>query len=1002
MRLHALHLQAFGPFAGRHTVDFDTLSADGLFLLHGDTGAGKSTLFAAICFALYGKPPGDRNLQLRSDHAPTDLLTEVTLEVTLAGRRLKIRRIAAQHKPKKYGEGTTPQKPETHLSEWVLDGQGKGRWDGISASHQEAATEVESLLGMSRPQFCQVVLLPQNEFTKFLRADANHRKDLLGKLFRTHRFGDIEEWLAARKNTLAKTRNEARTDVLRLAERIQQAAEDLEPDQDAPTSHDPTTLTGHAHTWATALHTAAAANQKDAATAAAAAQTELAAFRDSERAVRELATRQEAHRTAQHHLDQLNEQAAQQAELGHRRRNALTAQKLTPVLHAAATAANQHTRAQADETAARALLLPEHSTLDAGQLTSTAQHLRSDIGALRSLLPQEETLRQYTTDLERLDAERQQLDGDLKDAEAWLHGAPQRRTDLLARLQTSRAAEAEGRELSSALATQAARLDAAGQRDALAQRVSSTEESLNTARAATDQAARDHIDIRRRRTDGMAAELAGQLSDGEPCPVCGSPTHPTPAAPHPEQPTAVDEQAAEAHHTQTRKAQQDIEDTLRDLGQQAAAARAEAQGDTPAAELKADHDQLDQRLRDALQRAADTGSAAEELTALEREHTSFDRTRTEASNRLAAVEASYDALDTQRQELGQRLATARRDAPTLADRITELTQTADRVDIAATCATAATTTSEAHRTASETAESAAREAGFTSPDAASQALLPDEALHALQEEIDKWHDQRTAWTSRLQEPDIREAAAQPPADLEQATAQLDAATQRHTHAAGTADQAATRTRTLADLLTRIDSHIQRLEPLEDTYRTVDHLHGLITGTSPSNQLRMQLEAYVLAARLEEVVDAANTRLARMSDHRYTLAHSGARAAHGARSGLGLKIFDAWTGRDRDTDTLSGGESFFASLALALGLADIVTAESGGQALDTLFIDEGFGTLDEDTLHQVLDVLDSLRAHDRTVGLISHVPELRRRITHRLYVRKEPTGSTLALMTAAAE
>jgi exonuclease SbcC len=149
-------------------------------------------------------------------------------------------------------------------------------------------------------------------------------------------------------------------------------------------------------------------------------------------------------------------------------------------------------------------------------------------------------------------------------------------------------------------------------------------------------------------------------------------------------------------------------------------------------------------------------------------------------------------------------------------------------------------------------------------------------------------------------------------------------------------------------------------------------------------------------------DGVRDGAARMSENRCTLVHSDDRASHGARSGLGLKITDAWSGKDRDTNTLSGGESFFASLSLALGLADVVTAESGGQALDTLFIDEGFGTLDEDTLHNVLDVLDSLRAHNRTVGVISHVPELRRRITHRLHVRKAATGSTLAVITEAAE
>ncbi|MFE9941816.1 SbcC/MukB-like Walker B domain-containing protein [Streptomyces hirsutus] len=150
------------------------------------------------------------------------------------------------------------------------------------------------------------------------------------------------------------------------------------------------------------------------------------------------------------------------------------------------------------------------------------------------------------------------------------------------------------------------------------------------------------------------------------------------------------------------------------------------------------------------------------------------------------------------------------------------------------------------------------------------------------------------------------------------------------------------------------------------------------------------------------VDAANTRLTRMSNHRFTLVHSDERAARGAKSGLGLKVLDAWSGHQRHTDTLSGGESFYVSLSLALGLADIVTAEAGGQALDTLFIDEGFGTLDDDTLHQVLDVLDSLRDHDRTVGVISHVAEMRRRITQRLHVRKSPVGSTLVHVTEAAE
>ncbi|MFE4960315.1 AAA family ATPase [Streptomyces sp. NPDC056653] len=1003
MRLHTLHLQAFGPFAGTHTVDFDDLSGDGLFLLHGDTGAGKSTLFAAICVALYGEPPVDRNLQLRSDHAAPDLLTEVTLEATLAGKRLRIRRIPAQLKPKVRGEGTTPQKAETYLSEWALDPFGQGRWEALSKSHREAADEIKELLGMSRQQFCQVVLLPQNEFTKFLRAGASDRKDLLGKLFHTHRFGSIEDWLAKRKNTVAKQRDEARADVLRLAERTQQeAGDDLEPEQDAPLASDPATLTGPALAWATALHTKATTREHDAATAAGLAEKELAAFRDRERAVRDLAANQEAHRTARHQLETLEEQADRQAELSRQRQRALQGQKVAPLLHAATTAAAQHARAQEDEHNARTLLHPEHATLGPAELTAAGQHLRADIGALRALLPDEATLQQYKTDLQKLDDERQELAQDLRDAEAWLNDAPQRRTDLRARLEAARTAEETGREHTTALTLLAGRLDAAKRRDAYAKQISKAEQALLTAQAETKKAAQEHIDIRRRRTDGMAAELALQLTEGEPCAVCGSPTHPNPAAPHPDQPTAADEQAAESRHTQAQDHQQTLQDKLQQLAEQAATARGEAGGDTPLTDLTVDHTTLQQHLKAALDAAADTGPATEELDALERQHAQTDSARTDTATRMAAADAGYDRLATQTQDLDQRLATARADAPTLTQRITQLTRAADHLTTAAERASATARTGKEHQQATGQAEEAAHTAGFDSLDAAAQALLSDDAIHTLEEEINQWREQRAAATARLQEPALASAAAQPPANLEEATAQLEAATTHHTHAATKAAHAAERTRALADLRTQLDTHIQRLEPLEDAYRTVDHLHGLINGTSPSNKLRMQLEAYVLAARLEEVVAAANTRLTRMSEHRYTLVHSDDRASHGARSGLGLKITDAWTGKDRDTDTLSGGESFFASLSLALGLADVVTAESGGQSLDTLFIDEGFGTLDEDTLHHVLDVLDSLRAHDRTVGVISHVPELRRRITHRLHVRKTTTGSTLVQLTEAAQ
>ncbi|MEI5011682.1 SMC family ATPase [Streptomyces sp. PmtA] len=1002
MRLHTLRLQAFGPFASTHTVDFDALTPDGLFLLHGDTGAGKSTIFSAICLALYGKPPGDRDLLLRSHHASDDLLTEVTLEVTLAGRRLRIHRIPAQMRRKRTGTGETPQKAETRLSEWAIDGEGQGRWEPSTKSHQEAATEIEDLLGMNRIQFCQVVLLPQNEFTKFLHADAHKRRELLGKLFHTDRFAFIERWLQDHSRATEKKRDAGRADVLRLVERIHQAAgPDLPSPCDAPRPDAPQTLTGPARAWAQGLLDASQSDHLQAVQAAKNAEKHRAELQALETATRDLLSKQTACTTAQQQLDLLDQQTPHQDTLRHRRDQAHRAQRLAPQLHAQATAANEHAQAETTERAAREHLLTEHTGLDATQLHAAEQHVRAEAAVLTALLPEEDTVRQLTADLERIDTERQDFAAQLRTAQDWLEQEADQRTTCESRKEAGRQAEEESHRHQAALDTLSTRLEAAERRDVHLALTREAEQRLANAQAATAQTGQAYIDIRRRRTEGMAAELAAGLTDGTPCPVCGSPTHPDPAAPQDGQPTRDDEQAAEARHEQAKTAQETAATALQHLREQAATATGEA-GDTPLADLRTQHETLTAQLTAALDRAADQAAAQEELLSLNREHTAMTQQHTTTTAVLSARNADFDNLTKRLTELNTKLAAARGSAPTVAARADDLTRTAERLQQAAEASRdlAAAAQTLTHRTREAT--SAARDQGFDTLAVAEQALLSDEELRTLEEEITQWREARAAHTAVLEDPALREAAAQPPADLDSAVTTRAAADERHTAAATTVNAAHNRSQALTALTAELHAATQRLEPLEQAHRTARHLAELATGNSTSARVRMQLESYVLAARLEEVVTAANTRLHRMSDGRYTLSHSDHQAARGARSGLGLEITDSWTGRPRKTDTLSGGESFFASLSLALGLADVVTHEVGGNPLDTLFIDEGFGTLDEDTLHHVLDVLDSLRAHDRTVGVISHVPELRRRITHRLHVRKAPTGSTLAHLTEGAE
>ncbi|MYS19304.1 exonuclease SbcC, partial [Streptomyces sp. DvalAA-14] len=225
MRLHRLELTAFGPFAGTEHVDFDELSAGGLFLLHGPTGAGKTSVLDAVCYALYGQVPGARlATRLRSDHAPAGATTEVVLELTLGGRRLEITRRPEQLRAKKRGTGTTLDKAVTLLREYTgaAGGEQGDQWRGVSKSHQEIGEEIKQLVGMSCEQFCQVVLLPQGEFATFLRAGAIERAALLGKLFDTRRFRSVETWLRDRKSRAAQRLTEGDADLRDLAARLRQ------------------------------------------------------------------------------------------------------------------------------------------------------------------------------------------------------------------------------------------------------------------------------------------------------------------------------------------------------------------------------------------------------------------------------------------------------------------------------------------------------------------------------------------------------------------------------------------------------------------------------------------------------------------------------------------------------------------------------------------------------------------------------------------------------------
>jgi exonuclease SbcC len=293
-------------------------------------------------------------------------------------------------------------------------------------------------------------------------------------------------------------------------------------------------------------------------------------------------------------------------------------------------------------------------------------------------------------------------------------------------------------------------------------------------------------------------------------------------------------------------------------------------------------------------------------------------------------------------------------------------------------------------------EATAVEAGFLDLEGALEAALPDERVTEMQATLDDYARRLAAATAVLDDPGLRAVASADAPDPLAAEAAYDAAAHEltTTHAAERRETA--RAVRLAELQRRLTEAVAAWDPVRAELDLVAGLASFVEGKSADNRLQMRLSAYVLGYRLSQVVAAANARLASMSDRRYSLEHTGRRGAGERRGGLSLLVRDDWSGESRDPATLSGGETFVVSLALALGLADVIVHEVGGTTLDTLFVDEGFGSLDADTLDDVMDTLDSLRDGGRVVGVVSHVAEMRDRIPTQLVVAKARTGSTLRL------
>ncbi|MBA8815292.1 exonuclease SbcC [Microbacterium halimionae] len=990
MKLHRLELEGFGPFLSRQDIDFDSFSDDGIFLITGRTGAGKSSILDGVCFALYGGVPryesGDK--RVRSDHCSPDDPTSATLELTIGEARWRVSRMPEFDRPKKRGLGTTRVGAEAQLDELV-----DGEWIGRAAGPRDVGLALDEILGLSQQQFLQVILLAQGRFSQFLLAKNDERQRLLRTLFGTKSYEDYERILEQR-----------RKDAERLLQRGGERLEDLLIDVESLIAeHELLSDLGAGDASSAKARVEIAAKAAVEAKKRAAARADDAKTAERERDAtsrhREIHTTlrdaQERRVRAERILADLGDRSSAteraRTELG----DALRAEPLRSLLtlvrdaHERVTLARETARSAADawsnvgerpvdERGAREIV--DALTGD----IALAQEARAVERQIRTILTEQDALKNQHTAVAAAEAKAiVRRDGaNLRVAEATKTAGELAKVAALE--SSARAADGDVRD----------RLLAAQEAQELLRAAEAADAGYVAANTLAQEASRAVGELLQRRLLGAAGELAESLSENDPCPVCGSLVHPDPA--HTVAGEAVTDDmvaTAEERRATTQQAEQRAGDSAKSAREAHARASARAGGvgvDDLAISLHEAEAEL-ARVEEAvaaLARAhseresaeADVSEVSTELIHLQEQRANVEIDIARAADRLAAASATVEA--------------ARGHYETVAERLDALVLRRQRAKDIAESAAFLAEQERAAGVAVSDRDSAVAEAGFVSEDAASAALRPRTERERLASMIAEYDSALRRETERLVELDEVLATATGLAiDVPAAEAAEAAAITLWTAAVAAAATAAEISSRLSVLVTRAAAlHAERAEA-EAAHAVIARLANTVAGRAP-NALRMTLETFVLAAQLEDIVIAANLRLQAMSSGRYRLQHTDALARRNAASGLGLEILDAHTGQARPPQSLSGGETFLASLALALGLAEVVTAQAGGIRLDTLFIDEGFGSLDSETLETAMRTLDELRAGGRTVGVISHVEVMKEQLPAQIIVTASAQGPSV--------
>ncbi|MFD1507385.1 SMC family ATPase [Georgenia yuyongxinii] len=1037
MRVHRLTLQAIGPFPDEHTIDFDTLAAGGLFLLEGPTGSGKSTIIDAVVFALYGTVAGAESSEdrLHSDHADREVEPFVELTFSTAAGIYKVRRTPKYLRPKKRGDGFTRQNPTATL--WRLATVDDEHGEPVSAHVQEASTEVRRIVVLDRAQFTQTVVLPQGQFASFLRARPEDRRQVLQDVFGTEIYQQVQDRLAAMAREARRDVDQLATLVGGQAEAFITAAGLPEDDDAAARSGDdavtdaapqvrqdagarPEVTAQEIRDAAAALDEAALGDRTDAVCVA--LGTLAAAADDAEKGASAIERVARGHLETQEALDRhlarravlLSRQASLAAEeaqvaidaerLGQARRAAVALPSLRAREEAAQAAGRTTARWQQLVAEAKSgphadLLALSSSGTDVDALDAAVDAASAEQGSLTDLVALEAALDRRG---EALAATERSISTDregLEELDELLAVRPAARTSLAGRLETARTAAAPLADARTRAHLAATAAEAAAAAAALESEVQTARGVVGAAGSRASEALDAEHAVRRRWVDGMAGTLAAGLVGGQPCTVCGSTAHPAPAAPAPDGASADDVEAARQAREQADKdlvAAVTVHTRLTEQLQ----ARRDAAGGLDVQQATVQKGQADQAVAEAAAGAELASSLEEALGRFDAETAALTAEVNETRGSLAQRQTLATGVRARLEEDTRRCTQARGTEGSVAARAAVLTARAACGHALRAARQQVLTAERALTEAAGRVADALAEAGFADEAAAVAAALPPAEITRLETVVLEHRTALAQVAEGLAEAEIAALTGTEVADVAGAHAVFAAA-----HAACTqATRHAERARAHADhayrgrerLLTAMAGHAARARAVGPLLRTAN-----LANAQDGTETATTLATYVLLRRFEDVVAAANDRLTTMSDGRYSLERIDEREGgqRSRKAGLGLQVRDHLTEAPRDPHTLSGGETFYVSLCLALGLADVVRAEAGGVELGTLFVDEGFGSLDPGTLDAVMTELGRLREGGRAVGIVSHVAELKDRIAERIEVRRLPSGASTLTVRA---